>query len=131
MRIIKASIIFLSFLFNAIILIAYALYLHRMSMPNTVTASDLEKIIINRSWNSAGYWRVVSQSSSEIILQYTDSHPALGFTRFRVSKDEFYISANKKIPFDIGFNGCDISSKQTGKCVNFRRLDVAPECWGF
>ena len=127
-----SSLVTLSLIMNAAILFVGGVWLMGRLDPIVATPSEMRRVIKGLSWNSAGTWKVIEHDQKRILVQYW--LPPSDIARYELPTTNFRLSndlKDKKYPFALSFEGCDISSRVKNKdefdCMKFR--DLSPkEC---
>lgn len=76
---------------NVVVFSLAALWYMDRAAPNGVSADQMQRLIRETSWNSAGEWRVVARDADAIVVEYR--LPFFDFHRYRLPASEFRMSS--------------------------------------
>lgn len=112
---------------NVLVVALVALWYSGRATPNQVTSEQMHRMIREKSWNSAGEWRLLSKDEGGIIVEYR--LPYFDFHRYRLLSEEFRMSDDaqrKPTPFVLQYEGCEVmryaQEKGAFVCMPFRDL---------
>ena len=115
---------------NLAVISLFALWFAERIRANDVRSEQMHRIIRERSWDSAGKWRLLVHDADAMIIEYR--LPYFDFHRYRLPAKEFRLSKEaglKPIPFDLEYEGCEIMryhhEKEEFECMPFRDLSAA------
>lgn len=116
-----------SITFNLVVISLVALWYAERAKPSAVDSRQMHRVIQEKSWNSAGEWRVVRHDASAMIVEYR--LPYFDFYRYRLPAKEFRMSKEAQMrptPFALSYGGCEVMRRiqetNTFVCMPFRDL---------